>query len=67
MSGELVAILAVGAALLGVMLGALVPILLSINSRLQTLGERVSSIEGVVGLFPQRGYRREGRWRGVKN
>jgi len=46
MSGELIAILAVGAATLGVMLGALVPMLLAINGRLQSLGERVAWIEG---------------------
>ena len=46
MSGELIAILAVGAAVLGVMLGALVPMLLAINGRLQSLGERVAWIEG---------------------
>lgn len=48
MSGELIAILAVGAAVLGVMLGALVPMLLAINGRLQTLGERVARIEGAM-------------------
>lgn len=61
MSGELVAILAVGVTLLGVILGALVPILLSINGRLQQLGDRVAHIEGVVGLVPFR--HQEGRWR----
>ena len=44
MSGELIAILAVGAASLGVMLGALVPIRLSINGRLQTLGDRLQTL-----------------------
>ena len=46
MSGEPIAILAVGATVLGVMLGALVPMLLAINGRLQSLGERVARIEG---------------------
>ena len=49
MSGELIAILAVGAAVLGVMLVALVPMLLGINGRLQSLGERVARMEGALG------------------
>ena len=42
MSAELIAILGVGVGL-GAMLA---PILLSINTKLQTLGERVAKIEG---------------------
>jgi len=48
MSGEIIAILAVGVTLLAVLLGALVPILVSINGKLHTLGERVARIEGVL-------------------
>ena len=49
MSGEVVAILAVGVTLLAVLLlGALVPILVSINGKLHTLGERVARIEGAL-------------------
>jgi hypothetical protein len=55
LSGELIAILAVGVTLLGVMLGALVPILLSINGRLLSLGERVARIEGALSApYPSR-------------
>ena len=48
MSGEIIAILAVGVTLLAVLLGALVPILVSINGKLHTLGERVARIEGAL-------------------
>ena len=44
MTPELVAILAVGAAMLGVLLGALVPILVSINGKLLSLTERVAHV-----------------------
>ena len=48
MSGEIVATLAVGVTLLAVLLGALVPILVSINGKLHTLGERAARIEGAL-------------------
>lgn len=52
MSAELIAIVAVGVSVLSVMLGALVPMLLSMNSRMQSLGERVARIETILSQNP---------------